>query len=113
MVNKFLSRLLHLAEVETVKTSARIKLKYTLKTVPTVVPDTQKVINLPPAAIFRTLKNLRKPQEKRVLKENELDDFKKKDCISNLEGVISKAPANVDKEHIFHHKNECNSIFKL
>lgn len=103
----------HFAEDVTVKTPTRIKLKSTLKPVPTIVPDSQKVINLPPAAIFETLKTPRKPPKPRVLREDELDDFKKKDCISNLEDVISKGPKNVDKDYIFHHKDECILIYKL
>ena len=68
----------HFAEDVTVKTPTRVKLKSTLKPVPIIVPDSQKVINLPPAAIFETLKTPRKPPKPRVLRKDELDDFKRK-----------------------------------
>ena len=103
----------YFAKYVNVKTPTRIKLKSTLKAVPTIVPDSQKVINLPPAATFETLKTSRKPPKPRVLREDELDYFKNKDCISNLEDVISKSSTNVGKDKIFQRKDECILIYKL
>ena len=38
------------------KTPTRVKLISKLKSVPTIVPDSQKTVNLPPAAIMETIK---------------------------------------------------------
>ena len=45
----------YLEEDVTAKTPTHTKLKSTLKPAPTIVPDSQKVLNLPPAAIFDSL----------------------------------------------------------
>ena len=68
----------HLAEDVTVKTPTLSKFKSTLKPVTIIVPDSQKVIKLSPVAIFETLTTSRKPQKPRVLREDELDDLKKR-----------------------------------
>ena len=96
----------HFAEDVTVKTPTRIKLNPTLKPVPTIVPDSQKFINLPPAAIFKTLKTPREPPTQRVFSEDQFEKFRKIDSISNLDDVITKGPWNIDKDYVFQRNDE-------
>ena len=105
----------HFAEDVTVKTPTRIKLNPTLKPVPTIVPDSQKVINLPPSAIFKTLKTPREPPTQRVFSEDQFEKFRKIDSISNLDDVITKKVPGILIKTMYSNAmmNECIMIYKL
>ena len=77
----------HFSEDVLSRTPKRIKLLHHLKPVPTVIPKSQKIVNLPPAAVFETLKTPRKPPKERIFREDEMRKFKKKDEINSIDDI--------------------------
>ena len=70
-----------------VKTSKRLKLLHEMKPVPTIIPESQKTVNLPSIAIFDTLKTPRKTPKVRVFHEDEYTKFKATDEISAMDHI--------------------------
>ena len=54
-----------------VNTPKRLKLLHGMKPVPTIIPESQKFVNLPPTAVLDTLKTPRKPPKVRLFHEDE------------------------------------------
>ena len=53
-----------------------------MKPVPTIIPESQKSVNLPSTAVLDTLKTPRKPAKVRVFHEDEYTKFKATDEIT-------------------------------
>ena len=58
-----------------------------MKPVPTIIPEDQKSISLPPTAVMETIRTPRKPPTPRVLQKDQLSMFKLIDGISKFEDV--------------------------
>ena len=58
-----------------------------MKPVPTIIPESQKTVNLPSIAVLDTLKTPQKPPKVRVFHEDEYTKFKATDEISALEHI--------------------------
>ena len=58
-----------------------------MKPVPTIIPESQKTVNLPFIAVLDTLKTPRKHPKVRVFHEDEYTKFKATDGISALEHI--------------------------
>ena len=58
-----------------------------MKPVPTIIPESQKTVNLPSMAVLDTLKIPQKPPKVRVFHEDECTKFKATDEISTLEHI--------------------------
>ena len=96
-----------------IETPTRVKLISTLRPVPTIVPESQPTVHLPPAAILETVKAPRKAPTMRVFQKDQLDDFKKKDEIKCIEDIVSKGPENCEKGVIFDRKEDILLIYKI
>ena len=103
----------HFAPEVLCKTPTRVKLRSELKPVPTIVPDSQKIVNLPAAAIMETIKSARKPPKERIFQEDQLEKFRKKDSIACLNDLASKGPKSCNDGFIFDHLEEVLVMYKL
>ena len=72
------------------KTPKRVALINERKPVPTIIPETQKTVNLPPAAVLETIKTPRKPPAERIFRKDEIDRFQSADKITSLEDINEK-----------------------
>lgn len=95
------------------KTSKGVKLITNLNPVPTIIPDSQKIVNLPSAAIMETIKTPRKPPKIRIFQEDQLGDFKKKDAITCLDDIDAKGPNSCEKGIKFERQHKCLLIYKM
>ena len=77
----------HLPPDVVVKTPKRLKLLHEMKPVPTIIPESQKTVNLPSIAVLDTLKTPQKPSKVRVFHEYEYIKFKATDEITALEHI--------------------------
>ena len=73
-----------------VNTPKRVKLLNNLKPVPQIIPTSQELVNLPPAAVMETIKPGRKPPTMRNFREDEIDKFKELDDIKSLDDLNEK-----------------------
>ena len=58
-----------------------------MKPVPTIIPESQKTVNLPSIAVFDTLKTPRKNLKVRVFHEDKYTKFKATDEISAMDHI--------------------------
>ena len=59
-----------------------------MKPVPTIIPESQKVSNLPTTAVLETIKSSsRKPPTVRILQKDEMNMFIKQDQINSLDDI--------------------------
>ena len=103
----------HFADDVLVKTPTRVKLEKNIKAVPTICPDSQKNINLPPVAVLETIKSSRKLPKERIFQPDQFEEFKKQDSIMNIDDLLTKGPKNFGKEFIFDRKDDCTIMYKL
>ena len=69
------------------KTPKRWKLLHEMKPVPTLIPESQKTVNLPSTAVLGILKTPRKPPKNRVFHEDEYTKFKATNEITAFEHI--------------------------
>ena len=77
----------HFTPYVIVKTPKCLKLLHEMKPVPTIIPESQKTVNLPSIAVLDTLKTPQKPPKVRVFHEDEYTKFKATDEITTLEHI--------------------------
>ena len=95
-------------------TPKRVKLNVALKPVPTIIPPSQKVHNLPPAPILESITNARQPPKIRIFQEDELEKFRKQDIIENMADIASKGPkCLLGDEFTFQKMDDHILIYKL
>lgn len=67
-----------------------VKLNHMMNPVPTIIPNTQKSINLPSAAVMETIRCPRKAPKQRIFQEDELLEFKKETQLLILMTLLKK-----------------------
>ena len=89
-MKKIFIRYKHFASDVIAKTPRRLKLLHERKPAPTIIPESQKTVNLPSSAVLDTLKTPRKPPKLRVFHEDKFTKFKATYEITALEQITEK-----------------------
>ena len=95
------------------KTPKRVALINERKPVPTIIPETQKTVNLPPAAVLETIKTPRKPPAERIFRKDEIDRFQSADKITSLEDINEKKVADLGENFKIDRQSDCVIVYCL
>lgn len=103
----------HFADNLIENTPKRVKLLHKLRPVPTKIPESQEIVNLPPTATLETIRTPRKPPKFRPFQEDELENFKKVDKITCLEDINEKKVNDLGQEFVMKRNDDNLAIYKL
>lgn len=103
----------HFAEDRIAKTPKRVKLLHNLKPVPTIIPKSQETVNLPPTAVFETIKTPRKPAKERIFRDDELQAFKAKDEIKSINDITDKKVRGLGQDFQINRQQDHVTIYCL
>ena len=94
-------------------TAKYVKLIKNLKPVPTIIPKTQKISNLPATAILETIKPSRKPPTIRVFQKDEMDMFTKQDQITSLNDITESSLKTIGLDFFMNREEDFLTLYRI